>query len=37
MDAIKYYTITTKKEDCINKIVLLAPCDIPSEGKKVFK
>ena len=28
------YYYNKKKEDCINKIVLLAPCDIPSEGKK---
>lgn len=28
------YYYDKKKEDCIKKIVLLAPCDIPSEGKK---
>lgn len=28
------YYYNRKKDDCIKKIVLLAPCDIPSEGKK---
>ena len=28
------YYYNKKKDDCIKKIVLLAPCDIPSEGKK---
>ena len=28
------YYYNKKKDDSINKIVLLAPCDIPSEGKK---
>lgn len=28
------YYYNKKKDECIKKIVLLAPCDIPSEGKK---
>jgi predicted alpha/beta hydrolase family esterase len=28
------YYYNHKKDDSIKKIVLLAPCDIPSEGKK---
>ena len=28
------YYYNKKKDDCIKNIVLLAPCDIPSEGKK---